>query len=590
MSDQQDGAVQVSNEATLSDGQGGVITRTAPSTSGETYAGGVIVENDVGESQEELMAAIEATIKPFKEGDIMTGTIVKIDKDEVLVDIGYKSEGVIPSRELSIRNDVDPSEVVSIGDEVEALVLQKEDADGRLILSKKRAQYERAWGKIEEIKNADGTVTGPVIEVVKGGLILDIGLRGFLPASLVEMRRVRDLQPYVGKELECRIIELDKNRNNVVLSRRKFLEESQAEQRHDFLSSLTKGEVRTGVVSSIVNFGAFVDLGGVDGLVHVSELSWKHVDHPSEVVEVGQEVTVEVLDVDLERERVSLSLKATQEDPWRQFARAHEVGDVIEGRVTKLVPFGAFVEVDDAIEGLVHISELADHHVERAEDEVTVHDRVNVKIIDIDLDRRRISLSRKQALKSEDMAIAGGTAMASSAATEAPGDDMELEQEAEIEIEARDASEAVGVPTENVTAQPVSDDELASAAESSPEITEAPAAPEAAPTIQEAGEAAPAEEREEAEATALMSSEAQPDAGEAVAAAEIDEGAASDRVEREEPEAGSATGAGGEEAPAPVAEGEAGGESREQLEPDDLDEHESLESIVRDIKRERGQS
>src|SRR5919106_2319255 len=234
MSPKQDDPDQ-SPEQTIPDGSGGVITRTAASASGTTYAGGTIVENDVGTSQEELMAAIEATIKPFDEGDIVSGVIVKIDKDEVLLDIGYKSEGVIPGRELSIRNDVDPHEVVAIGDEIEALVLQKEDADGRLILSKKRAQYERAWGQIEEIKSKDGTVEGPVIEVVKGGLILDIGLRGFLPASLVEMRRVRDLHPYVGKELECKVIELDKNRNNVVLSRRKFLEETQAEQRQGFL-------------------------------------------------------------------------------------------------------------------------------------------------------------------------------------------------------------------------------------------------------------------------------------------------------------------------------------------------------------------
>src|ERR687895_1890105 len=196
------GADAGSQEESLPDGSGGVITRTAPSTSGETFAGGTIVENDVGESQEELMAAIEATIKPFDEGDIVAGTIVKIEKDEVLLDIGYKSEGVIPLRELSIRNDVDPHDVVSLGDSVEALVTQKEDADGRIIMSNKKAQYERAWGRIEEIKNPDGTVEGPVIEVVKGGLILDIGLRGFLPASLVEMRRVRDLQPYVGKALE----------------------------------------------------------------------------------------------------------------------------------------------------------------------------------------------------------------------------------------------------------------------------------------------------------------------------------------------------------------------------------------------------
>ncbi len=314
-----------------------------------------------------------------------------------MLDIGYKTEGVIPSRELSIKHDVDPHDVVKTGEHIEALVLQKEDKEGRLILSKKRAQYERAWGTIEKIKEEDGVVTGTVIEVVKGGLILDIGLRGFLPASLVEMRRVRDLQPYVGKEIEAKIIELDKNRNNVVLSRRAWLEQTQSEVRHTFLNTLSKGQIRKGVVSSIVNFGAFVDLGGVDGLVHVSELSWKHIDHPGEVVEVGQEVTVEVLDVDMDRERVSLSLKSTQEDPWQQFARTHQIGQVVPGRVTKLVPFGAFVRVEEGIEGLVHISELADRHVEIPEQVVQVGDEIFVKIIDIDLDRRRISLSLKQA-------------------------------------------------------------------------------------------------------------------------------------------------------------------------------------------------
>src|SRR6201747_901789 len=352
--------------------------------------------NDIG-SAEDFLAAIDQTIKYFNDGDIVEGIIVKVDRDEVLLDIGYKTEGVIPSRELSIRNDVNPSEVVSIGEELEALVLQKEDKDGRLILSKKRAQYERAWGTIEKLKEEDGVVTGTVIEVVKGGLILDIGLRGFLPASLVEMRRVRDLQPYVGQELEAKIIELDKNRNNVVLSRRAWLEQTQSEGRHGFLTQLQKGQIRKGVVSSIVNFGAFVDLGGVDGLVHVSELSWKHIDHPSEVVEVGQEVTVEVLDVDMDRERVSLSLKATQEDPWRQFARTHGISQVVPGRVTKLVPFGAFVRVDEGIEGLVHISELAERHVEIPEQVVQVGNEIMVKVIDIDLERRRISLSLKQA-------------------------------------------------------------------------------------------------------------------------------------------------------------------------------------------------
>src|SRR5437870_11188387 len=292
-----------------------------------------VAVNDIG-SEEAFLAAIDETIKYFNDGDIVEGTIVKVDRDEVLLDIGYKTEGVIPSRELSIKHDVDPHDVVKTGEHIEALVLQKEDKEGRLILSKKRAQYERAWGTIEKIKEEDGIVHGPVIEVVKGGLILDIGLRGFLPASLVELRRVRDLQPYVGRELEAKIIELDKNRNNVVLSRRAWLEETQKEQREDFLANLKPGEVRRGTVSSVVNFGAFVDLGGMDGLVHVSELSWNHVDHPGTDVAVGDEITVHGLDVDLDREGLSLSLKATQQDPWQQVASGHRAGELVDRRVT----------------------------------------------------------------------------------------------------------------------------------------------------------------------------------------------------------------------------------------------------------------
>src|SRR5436309_2067171 len=348
--------------------------------------------------------AIAGTIVEFDDGDIVQGEVVKVDKDEVLLDIGFKSEGVIPSRELSIRHDVDPHEIVHVGEKIEALVLQKEDKEGRLVLSKKRAQYERAWGTIEKLKESDGVVQGPVIEVVKGGLILDIGLRGFLPASLVELRRVRDLQPYVGRTLEAKIIELDKNRNNVVLSRRAWLEETQKEQREEFLENLKPGEVRTGVVSSVVNFGAFVDLGGMDGLIHVSELSWKHVDHPRPVLTVGDEVEVRVLDGDMDRERISLSLKATQQDPWQEFANAHRVGELVYGRGTKLVPFGAFVQVGEGIEGLVHISEMAAHHVDLPEQVVTPGEELWVKIIDIDLARRRISLSIKQAAEGGEVA------------------------------------------------------------------------------------------------------------------------------------------------------------------------------------------
>jgi small subunit ribosomal protein S1 len=370
-------------------------------TSGE-YTPRQVVSDDLGGIS--FDEAIAGTIVEFDDGDIVHGTVVKVDKDEVLLDIGFKSEGVIPARELSIRNDVDPGEIVSLGEEIEALVLQKEDKEGRLVLSKKRAQYERAWGDIERIKAAEGVVRGPVIEVVKGGLILDIGLRGFLPASLVELRRVRDLQPYVGRVLEAKIIELDKNRNNVVLSRRAWLEETQKEQREEFLANLRPGEVRKGTVSSVVNFGAFVDLGGMDGLVHVSELSWKHVDHPGSVVQVGDEIEVQVLDVDLDKERISLSLKATQQDPWQEFATTHRVGELVYGRVTKLVPFGSFVQVGDGIEGLVHISEMSAHHVDLPEQVVSPGEELWVKIIDLDLQRRRISLSIKQAAEGGEVA------------------------------------------------------------------------------------------------------------------------------------------------------------------------------------------
>jgi small subunit ribosomal protein S1 len=418
---------------------------------------------------EELREAIEASLRDFKDGDIVDGEVVKIDRDEVLLDIGYKSEGVIPSKELSIRHDVDPNEVVKVGDKIEALVLQKEDKEGRLILSKKRAQYERAWGRIEEIMQSGQTITGPVIEVVKGGLILDIGLRGFLPASLVDLRRVRDLHPFVGQDLEAKIIELDRNRNNVVLSRRAFLEESQSEGRKKFLESLQKGERRKGTVSSIVNFGAFVDLGGVDGLVHVSELSWKHVDHPGEVVAVGQEVEVEVLDVDLDRERVSLSLKATQEDPWKEFERMYQAGEIIEGQVTKLVPFGAFVRVAQGIEGLVHISELSDEHVESPEAVLSVGDTVRVKVIDVDISRRRISLSMRQ--------VGGG------AIVQPASDEIQAEAPAEPEAEA-----GVGAVTEPEPAADFAATEAAveAAGEAEPE---APSGPEAA------SEPAPVEEQ-----------------------------------------------------------------------------------------------
>ena len=398
----------------------------------------VIEQTDM--TDEEYAALIESTIISFDEGQLVTGRVVQIEHDEVLLDIGGKSEGVIPARELSIRKDLDPSEIVAVGDELEALVLQKEDKDGRLILSKKRAEYERAWISVEEKFNAGENVEGEVIEVVKGGLILDIGLRGFLPASLVDLRRVKDLDMYLGQPLEARVIEMDRNRNNVVLSRRVVLEEGRRSERAEILEKLAKGMKLPGIVSSIVDFGAFVDLGGIDGLVHISELSWSHVNHPSEVVKVGDEVEVVVLDVDMSRERISLGLKQTQEDPWRTLVKNYPVGSIIEGKITKLVPFGAFVELGEGIEGLVHISEMAKGHVEVPSQVTAVGEAVQVKVMDVDLDRRRISLSMKSAAETLGTEIV---------ITPLEKDEDEAEAEAaEVAEEAVEAVEAVEVAEE----------------------------------------------------------------------------------------------------------------------------------------------
>ena len=343
-----------------------------------------------------LVPNYDATIHPFSEGDVVSGKVVRIDQDEVLVDIGYKSEGVIPSNELSIRKTVKPSDEVELGEEIDALVLTKEDQEGRLILSKKRARFEKAWRRIERAADSGEPVEGTVIEVVKGGLILDLGVRGFLPASLVDIRRVQNLDEFMGQKLECKVIELNRSRNNVVLSRLAVLEEERKEVRQQILDRLQPGDVVEGQISNIVDFGAFVDLDGMDGLIHISELSWSHVNHPSEMLEIGQTVSVKVLDIDRDRQRISLGLKQTQNDPWQQELDNYGEGDVVEGRVTKVVTFGAFVEILPGVEGLVHISELADHHVENPREVVAQGQAVNVKIIEIDGERRRLSLSLKR--------------------------------------------------------------------------------------------------------------------------------------------------------------------------------------------------
>jgi small subunit ribosomal protein S1 len=455
-------------------------TLTAPAPTGTPVEGsnGLLLEIDG-----KIVPNYAATMVAFDEGDVVKGKVVRIDKDEVLVDIGYKAEGVIPSTELSIRKSVDPAGEVELGEEIDALVLTKEDAEGRLVLSKKRARFEKAWRRIEAAAESGEPVEGSVIEVVKGGLILDLGVRGFLPASLVDIRRVHNLDEFLGQKLECKVIELNRSRNNVVLSRRAVLEEERKEVREQILGRLQPGQVVEGKISNIVDFGAFVDLDGIDGLIHISELSWSHVNHPSEVVAIGDTVRIKVLDIDRDRQRISLGLKQTQEDPWQRVISTHRSGDVLEGTVTKVVAFGAFVEILPGVEGLVHISELADHHVESPSEVVEPGTVLNVKILEIDEERRRLSLSIKR-VEGENMPMGDlGEQLQDAAAASA--DDSEAPIEEPVAEEEAPAEEPVA-EEEAPAEEPVAEEEAPA---------EEPVAEEEAPAEEPvAEEEAPAEE------------------------------------------------------------------------------------------------
>ena len=483
-----------------------------------------IVEGSDGlllEIDGQIVPNYDATMRPFEEGEVVTGHVVRIDHDEVLVDIGYKSEGVIPANELSIRKAVDPHDEVTIGEEVDALVLTKEDQDGRLIMSKKRARFEKAWRRIEAAAESGEPVEGTVIEVVKGGLIIDLGVRGFLPASLVDIRRVPNLDEYMGTQIECKVIELNRSRNNVVLSRRAVLEEERKEVRQQILDRLAPGLVVEGQISNIVDFGAFVDLDGIDGLIHISELSWSHVNHPSEVLEIGDTVQVKVLDIDRDRQRISLGLKQTQEDPWQRIVNTYNIGDELAGTVTKVVTFGAFVEILDGVEGLVHISELAAHHVENPREIVQPGDELRVKILEIDSERRRLSLSAKRVegqvlpvrrIEPEGDGEEIGAADVQQDAEAAAGGEITAEPAGGVEVAQPEAvAEVVDAPAEiAVEAPEAAVDAPAEVADDAPEAAvEAPAEP-AVEAPAEAGVDAPAEVAAEVEAEAEPAEAAAP--------------------------------------------------------------------------------
>jgi small subunit ribosomal protein S1 len=376
-------------------------------------------------------------------------------------------------------------------------------------MSKKRARFEKAWRRIETAAESGEPVEGTVIEVVKGGLIIDLGVRGFLPASLVDIRRVPNLDEYMGTKIETKVIELNRSRNNVVLSRRAVLEEERKEVRQQILDRLQPGLVVEGQISNIVDFGAFVDLDGIDGLIHISELSWSHVNHPSEILEIGQKVRVKVLDIDRDRQRISLGLKQTQADPWQQVLDAYEQGDVVEGRVTKVVTFGAFVEIVPGVEGLVHISELAAHHVENPREVVSHAEAVPVKIIEIDAERRRLSLSLKRVTEEDDVKPTielegvGAPAAAGPQPAGEPAPSLELSEDVFGDTRAADEQEPAGEEAEaEVEAEPeAAEPETAGEPEPAPEVEE-PAVPEPAAEAEEAAAPETADELEAAEPAA----------------------------------------------------------------------------------------
>jgi 4-hydroxy-3-methylbut-2-enyl diphosphate reductase len=336
-------------------------------------------------------------VKLPTQGDVIKGRVVRVSPDEVLVDIDYKSEGRIPLNELSFLPNVQPADVVSEGDEISVKVLKVEDSEGTVLLSKKRADADQSWQKLQELQESGGTLKAKVMQTVKGGLLVDVGVRGFIPASHVSRTFEDNLDKYVGQVLELKIIELDRSKNNVVFSHKEVLEEKFQRAKEEAFNNLKEGAIVDGVVRRITDFGAFVDIGsGVEGLLHVSEMAYSRVSHPSDVLSEGDEIRVMVLGIDKESERISLGLKQTLPDPWDSITEKYAVGDVVTGTVTRVVDFGAFVKLEDGVEGLVHISQLSHKHVAKTEDVVNPGDSVQVKVISVDPDARRIGLSIKE--------------------------------------------------------------------------------------------------------------------------------------------------------------------------------------------------
>jgi ribosomal protein S1 len=330
-------------------------------------------------------------------GDVVPGRVVEIRPGEgVMVDVGYKSEGMVPLNELAKRSVTDPLSQIAVGDEIQVQVLRLEGEEGALVLSKRRADEEHTWGSLQAAF-ANGTpVHGRVTQAVKGGLLVDLGVRSFLPASHVGSEFGRDLNPWVGKDVSAKVIEIDRKDRKVILSERLYLDEQRQEKAEGLWDRIKEGNVLTGVVKRLTDFGAFVDLGGIDGLLHISELSWSRVSHPSEVLQEGETIEVKVLRVDRERNRISLGRKQVGPDPWTAAVAKYPAGSVATGKVVRLVPFGAFVQLEDGVDGLVHISQIASHRINKPEEILQVGQEVKVKVLSVTNEARRISLSIRE--------------------------------------------------------------------------------------------------------------------------------------------------------------------------------------------------
>ena len=345
---------------------------------------------------ESLEEAYDNSLRAFSEGEIVKGTVINVDHDEVMVDIGFKSEGYIPVSEFPIGNERTPS--VNVGDQIDVYIVRREDSEGQLVLSKEIADQKLVWDEITEAYEAGRVVAGTVVQRIKGGLQIDLGkLRAFLPASQIELRPPQDFEQYIGQTLEAKVVKLSKRRRNIVLSRRVILEEELAAQKTALFENIENNQIRSGVVKSITTFGAFVDLGGIDGLLHKTDMSWRRVNHPSEVVAVGDEIEVMVISVDRDTEKVSLGLKQKTLDPWESVENKYPIGSTVTGKVVGIVNYGAFLELEEGVEGLIHISEMSWTRRNIAPSKVVAKDDViDAVVLDIDKGNQKLSLGLKQ--------------------------------------------------------------------------------------------------------------------------------------------------------------------------------------------------